>query len=375
MESIAALAQTILSFALIISVIVFIHEFGHYIIARACGVRVEIFSIGFGREIYGWTNRHGTRWKISLLPLGGYVKMFGDAGAASNADQEKINTMSAEEKAMSFHHKALWQKACIVAAGPVANFLLTIIVFTYFIFTTGLSSTAPVVGEVLPHSAAAVAGLEKGDRIISVDHQKMHRFNDISQSIMLNLGESVEIEYMRGKARHTVTLTPKITKEKDRFGNEHKRPLIGIKSQKLTFNKVGFFPALGYAAQETYSLCRTSLSVLGQMLQGNRSAAELKGPLGIAKMSGEVTQTGSNWHEILRSTLWFIALLSVNLGLVNLFPIPMLDGGHLMYYAVEALRGQPMAEKFQDYGFRVGFLLIASLMVFSLVNDVRQMLL
>ena len=374
MEMLINFPHYALSFIVVISLIVFIHEFGHYAAARLCGVRIEVFSIGFGREIYGFNDKHGTRWKFSLWPFGGYVKMFGDAGAASTADADAIAEMSVEDKKVSFHHKNLAQKAFIVAAGPVANFLLTIAVFTYFTFSMGLTSTAPVVGEVIADSAAQEAGLLAGDRITHIDDEEVARFKDISRIIMINIGEPVTLAISRDGELMSITLTPRLTEDKDGLGNVVKRPLIGIKSQQLTYKNVGLLSALGHAVAETYQLCVTSLEVLGQIIQGDRSTKELKGPLGIAKLSGDVTQSGDSFEQNLRMTLWFIALLSVNLGLVNLFPIPMLDGGHLLYYAIEAVRGRPMAEQFQEYGFRFGFLLIVSLMAFTIFNDVRQML-
>lgn len=375
MEWLANIPHYFLSFTVVISTIVFVHEFGHFIVARACGVRVEVFSIGFGKEMFGWNDKHGTRWKLAWLPFGGYVKMFGDAGAASTADVEKLEAMHDAEKPYSFHFKPLWQKALIVAAGPVANFLLTIAVFTYFIFTTGLASTSPVVGEVLPDSAAYEAGFKKGDKITRIDDEEITRFSDISRIIITNLGKPVDVTFDRkGETKH-VTLTPRMVEDEDALGNKVKRPLIGIRSQNITYHDVGLGSALAHAVQQTYELCETSLHVLGQMIRGERSADELKGPLGIAKLSGEATQQGETTRETLRTVLWFIAMLSVNLGLVNLFPIPMLDGGHLMYYALEAVRGRPMAEKFQEYGFRFGFLMIASLMAFTIFNDIRQLIL
>lgn len=368
-------AHYVLSFALVISVIVFVHEFGHFWVARRCGVKVETFSIGFGRELFGRTDRHGTRWKFALWPLGGFVKMYGDAGAASTPDMASFTDMTDEQKRVSFHHKPLWAKALIVAAGPAANFLLAILVFTYFIFTVGITSTKPIIGEVIADSPAAVAGLQEGDRILRVDGKKIRSFNDISNAVITNLGTKLTLDVKRDDKKFVVTLTPKPFEEKDMLGNPVKRYIIGLRSQKLSYEEVGLLRAMGAAVEKTYDMCATSLKMLGQMVRGDRSVDELKGPLGIAKLSGEVTQQGETVGETFRLFLWFVALLSVNLGMVNLFPIPMLDGGHLAFYTVEALRGRPLAEKFQEYSFRFGFVLIASLMALTLYNDVRQLFL
>jgi regulator of sigma E protease len=362
------------SFVIVLTVIVFVHEFGHYLVARLCGVKIEVFSIGFGREIFGFNDRAGTRWKFSILPLGGYVKMFGDAGAASTADADKIEAMSAAERKVSFHFQALWKKALIVAAGPAANFLLTIAVFTFFIFTTGLTSTDPVVGSVMKDSAAAEAGLREGDRILSLDGKKMRRFDDITNAMMTSVGKPVTLEVQRQKQRFTLTLTPRMFEDKDVIGNPVSRPIIGITSQKIVFKDVGLTTALAEAVRRTYGLCVASLRVLGQMIAGERSAEELKGPIGIAKLSGDVTQQGESISETARTVLWFIALLSANLGLINLFPIPMLDGGHLAFYAIEGVRGRPMAERFQEFGYRMGVVFIVTLMAFTLFNDLRQLI-
>ena len=359
------------SFALIISIIVFVHEFGHFLAARCCGVKVETFSLGFGRELLGRTDRHGTRWKIAILPLGGFVKMYGDAGAASTPDTATLDEMTEQQRRQSFHHRPLWAKAIIVGAGPAANFLLAISVFTYFIFTVGLNSTEPVVGELVPGTPAVSAGLHQGDRITAIDGTPMRTFNDIPAKIMTNLGNPIQLQVERGAEHFTLTLTPTEIEEKDGLGNPQKHPLIGIKSQKITYRDVGLPTALAAATERTYEMCATTLHVLGQMVRGDRSTRDLKGPLGIAKLSGDVTNQGTTMSETLHMILWFVALLSVNLGLVNLLPIPMLDGGHLAFYCVEALRGRPMAAKFQEYSFRLGFVLLAGFMALSLFNDVR----
>lgn len=354
------------SFFVVLSVIVFIHEFGHYIIAKWCGVKIEVFSIGFGKELLGRTDKSGTRWKLSLVPLGGYVKMFGDASAASTPDRSQNAAMTEEEKRFSFHHKPLWQKAAVVLAGPIFNFLLTIVILTGLILSNGIASTAPVVGEILPDTPAARSQLVAGDKIIAVNGQKVSTFNDIPRLIATNLSTPVDLLIGRGKAApFHVTLTPEMKEDKDALGNVIKRPLIGIKSQPYEKMELSFPLAVKEAVIRTYQICQTTLGAVGQIISGERKADELKGPIGIAKLSGQATQM--DFYVI----LWFIAMISANLGLVNLFPIPMLDGGHLLYYAIEAGTGRPVAEKIQEFGFKVGFALLACLMVFTILNDLR----
>jgi regulator of sigma E protease len=371
-----ALLETIFhytwSFALIISIIVFVHEYGHFLAARLCGVGVETFSIGFGREIIGRTDKRGTRWKIALFPLGGYVKMVGDASAASNPDMEALDAMTIEQRKRSLHHKPLWAKAIIVAAGPLANFILTILVFTYFIYTVGIASTEPVVGEIMKGTPAAEAGLKPGDRIVRIDDRRMQSFNDIPEALITNLYTPVEVEVQRGKKTMILSLTPIEFSEKDITGNPSKRPLIGIRSKQITRTDVTFPIALWLATEKTYDLCATNLRALGQMITGDRSARDLTGTLGIAKLSGDVTQQGETFRETVLTLMWFVAVLSAGIGLINLFPLPMLDGGHLTFYAIEALRGRPASEKFQEYSFRFGFAVIIALMAFTLFNDARR---
>lgn len=368
MEHALHFAHYLVSFFIVISVIVFVHEFGHYLVAKLCGVKITAFSLGFGRELIGFTDKSGTRWKLSALPLGGYVKMHGDASAASNADFATLSTMSAEEKRQTFHGKRLWQKAAVVAAGPCFNFVLTIGVFTYFIMTVGITSTEPVVGQVMPDTPAASAGLQAGDRILRINGDAMTHFNDIPYKIATNLGTPVTIEYERAGKLRELTLTPTEFTDDDGLGNQVKRPLIGIRSQEMKFEDVGLPRAVWEATKRTYVVCETTLRVLGQMVTGARGVKDMKGPVGIAQLSGQATDKG------ISTTLWLIALLSANLGLVNLLPVPMLDGGHLLYYAAEAARGRPLAQRVQEWGFRVGFALILCLMTFTILNDVRQLL-
>lgn len=367
MEMLLNLLHTLGSFFIVISVIVFIHEFGHYFIAKLCGVKIVAFSIGFGKELLGYTDKSGTRWKLSLLPLGGYVKMYGDASEASTTDADAIEQMNAEEKKLTFHHKPLWKKAAIVSAGPFANFILTILVFCYFIMTNGLPSTEPVVGSVMPDSAAEAAGLKPGDRITQINDEKITRFNDIPFYISTNLGTPVTLYVVRGSENIQITLTPKEFEDDDGLGNKIKRPLIGIKSPEIKYEDVGLVAAVVESVRRTYMICETTLKVIGQMVTGQRSAADLKGPVGIAQMSGQAAD--KDFHTV----LWLIAMLSANLGLVNLLPIPMLDGGHLAYYAAEAARGKPLAQKVQEYGFKLGFVVLMSLMAFTLFNDIRKL--
>lgn len=367
MEFLIGLLHHLASFVIVLTVIVFVHEFGHYAVARLCGVKITTFSIGFGKELCGFNDRSGTRWSIAALPLGGYVKMHGDSSAASTADQEKLDAMPEEEKRVSFHFKPLWQKALIVAAGPFSNFILTIVVLTYFVMTSGLPSAEPIVGEIMKDTAAEAAGLQPGDRILSVGGRRVRVFNDIPYFISANLGTPVEVVIERDGAQSALMITPRTIEEEDALGNKVSRPLIGIRSKDIKYEEVGPLHAIGEATYRTYLICQTTLHVLGQMVTGERSAKDLKGPVGIAKLSGQATDKG------ISTTLWLIAMLSANLGLVNLLPIPMLDGGHLAYYAAHAARGRPLAVKVQEYGFRLGFAVIATLMVFTIFNDLRQL--
>lgn len=364
LETLASFGHTLLSFILILSIIVFIHEFGHYIIARLCGVKIETFSIGFGREIFGWTDRAQTRWKFSLLPLGGYVKMYGDQTPASTPDNDKLEKMSEQEKQVSFYYKPLWKKSLIVFGGPLFNFLTTIAIFTYFVFTNGITSTEPVVGEVLPDSAALEAGLQAGDRITAVNDDPVEIFHDIPMAIVTNLGTEITIHIQREGEVRQVQLTPRIVEDVDAFGNTVEKPLIGIRSQELSYRDVGFFGAVEEAVKRTWHMCVSTLEVIGQLITVQRGPEQLKGPIGIAQMSGQAADAGT------QSVLWFIALLSANLGLINLLPIPMLDGGHLLFYAIEAGRGgRPLAQKIQEFSFRIGFAMLATLMAFTIIND------
>lgn len=372
METLVQLFHYAWSFALIISIIVFVHEFGHFIVARMFGVKIETFSIGFGRELIGRTDKHGTRWKIALFPLGGYVKMYGDATAASTPDMEKLDAMTTAERKQSLHHQSLLAKSAIVAAGPMANFLLAIAVFTYFIYTVGIAGTEPVVGDLMPDTPAAEAGLKPGDRIVKIDNKVMRRFSDIPETLITNLYTPIKLTVERGGETIYLTITPIEFSEKDITGNVQKRPLIGIRSQQITREDVSFPRAVWLATEKTYSMCVTNLHALGQMIVGDRSARDLTGTLGIAKLSGDITQTSETPQLMLMTMLWFIAVLSVGIGLVNLFPLPMLDGGHLVFYALEALRGRPASERFMEYSYRFGFSIIVMLMAFTLVNDARK---
>ena len=367
MDAILHLLHVAIAFILILSVIVFIHEFGHYIVARMCGVRITTFSIGFGKEIWGFNDKRGTRWKISMLPFGGFVKMFGDSGAASTPDTEGLQAMTSTERAVAFHYKPLWKKALVVAAGPAANFILTIAIFFGFMFGNGIVSTEPVVGEVLPGSPAAESGILAGDRVLSIDGSAIEKFNDIPYMILPNTGTPVTVVLLRAGEQKSIALTPRIEEIDDGLGNKARQARIGLKSMQQNVQNVGVWGAFKESINRTYQICAMSLRVMGQMIQGKRDTSELKGPLGIAKVSGQAADQG------LTTIIWFIALLSVNLGMVNLFPVPMLDGGHLVFYAIEGLIRRPVPAKVMDYSYRLGAALIAMLMVYAFYNDLVQM--
>jgi regulator of sigma E protease len=352
-----------LGFVVVLTVLVFVHEFGHYWIARRNGVKIDVFSIGFGPELFGWTDRAGTRWKISALPLGGYVKMFGDADVTSGLPLAGGAPLSTAEREVSFHGKRLSQRAAIVAGGPLANFLFAIVVLAALFMTIGQPHTPATIGKVMSSSAAAAGGLRAGDQIIRLDGQAISRFEDIQQLVQLNPDVPMAVVVRRDGKLVTLHVTPRLVTEKDRLG-EHKIGRLGIQGGPVEYIRRSPPDAMVRAVEETWNLSATTLDAVWQMAIGKRSADELGGPLKIAQISGEVIQLG------IGPLLWFMALLSVNLGLINLFPVPVLDGGHLLFYAAEAIRGKPLGQRAQEYGFRVGLALVLTLMVFATWNDV-----
>jgi regulator of sigma E protease len=351
----------IVPFLFVLTVLVFVHEFGHFIIARWNRVRVEVFSIGFGPELFGWYDKHGTRWKFSAVPLGGYVKMFGDNDPSSGLPATPLAQMSEREREFSFHAKRLGQRAAIVAAGPAANFVFAFVVLAVMFMTYGQPFTPPTVGQVQPGSPAARAGIRPGDRIVSIDGQSTASFESVQQIVRLDPGLPMKITVARDGRDLTLGATPKRTEFTDRFGNKYEVGLLGISRRGIDYVRRGPGTAIMQAGAEVWNLSSSTLQAVWQMVIGLRGTGDLGGPLRIAQLSGEVVQGGAV------AFTWFLAVLSINLGLINLFPV--LDGGHLLFYAAEAVRGKPLGQKVQEYGFRIGLALVLTLMVFATWND------
>ncbi|MCP4328809.1 MAG: RIP metalloprotease RseP [Alphaproteobacteria bacterium] len=364
MEILTGIWDYVVPFVVVLTVLVYVHEMGHYLIARLNGVRVEAFSIGFGPELFGWTNRHETRWKICAVPLGGYVKMFGDKDGSSAPDAESIAEMTAHEKTVSFYHKRLSQRTAIVAAGPIANFLFAIVVFTGFYMTYGQPSTVPEVAAVVPESAADRGGLSVGDLIVDINGRTIDRFEDVQLLVQSGLGSSVDITVVRDGKEMSLVVLPEVIDIVDRFGNKGQIGRLGIRSSKVAMEpRDNPFDALWHATLSTYDYTMVTLRAIGQFISGARSTKEMAGPIGIAKLSGDMASNG------ISGMLLFMAILSINLGLINLFPVPVLDGGHLLFYLFEAVRGRPLGQKAQEYGFRFGLGLVLLLMIFVTWND------
>jgi regulator of sigma E protease len=353
----------IVPFLVLLTVVVFVHEMGHYSVARRNGVKVEVFSVGFGREIVGWTDRNGTRWKLGLIPFGGYVRMFGDEDEASTPDTKREFTD--EEKKISFHHKRLGQRSAIVAAGPLANLIFAILVFAVLYATAGQPTTPPIIGVVQPNSAAEAAGVKPGDRIAAIDGKAITRFEQIQQSVRMGNGAPIKLTLDRDGSQRDTVATPVMSEFKDHFGNVQKLPLLGIgaSGEFTDFVRLGPIDATVEAVRQCWVVTEGTFQALGQMIMGRRDSSELGGPLRIAQYSGQAAQGG------VASFIVFIAILSINLALINLFPIPMLDGGHLLFYIFEGVLGRPLSDRTQEYGFRFGLILVFALLVFSTWND------
>jgi regulator of sigma E protease len=361
MEALAYVTDWILPFVVVFTVLVFVHEMGHYWVARANGVRVEVFSIGFGPEVWGRTDRAGTRWKISAVPLGGYVKMFGEHDFSNDEDQPPLTPA---EQAVSFHHKRLGQRAAIVAAGPIANLLFAVVLLAGLFTGVGIPMPLAAVGKVQEGSPAAAAGLQPGDRIIGIGDEDVRWFDDLRRIVRGNPGAPLRFRVVRGDSELELTAVPRSV-ESGAENGERKIGLLGVSPDptQVGYERMNLLDAVWTAAERTVALTGQILQALWQIVTGARTADELGGPLRIAQLSGQMAQDG--WV----SMVFFMAALSINLGLINLFPIPMLDGGHLTFYAVEAVRGRPLDQKIQEYGFRVGLVLVLLLMIFATWND------
>src|SRR5215208_5676939 len=351
-------------FLVVLTVLVFVHELGHYLIARYNGVKIEVFSIGFGPELYGWWDRSGTRWKFSAIPLGGYVKMFGDADPSSGLPIN-LTKLSAEEREQSFHCKPLSQRAAIVAGGPLANFAFAVVALALLFMTYGQPFTPAEVGQVVSGSAAEAGGIRTGDTIVSIDGRSIDRFEDVQQIVRLNPAVPLSMLVKRGDEVVTLNVTPSRVEENDRLGRREVGQL-GIRGGAPKYVRRDPASATARAVSETWNVSVMTLEAVWQMVIGRRATDELGGPLRIAQLSGEVAQGG------IVPLIWFMAVLSINLGLINLFPVPVLDGGHLLFYAAEAIRGKPLGQRAQEYGFRIGLALVLTLMVFATWNDLTH---
>jgi regulator of sigma E protease len=361
MELLTGFLYCTVAFLLVLTVLVFVHELGHYAVARFNGVRVEVFSIGFGPELFGWTDKAETRWKFSAIPLGGYVKMFGEN--EFGGDGEALAQMTPEQRKVSFHSKRLGQRAAIVFAGPAANYLFAVAVLAGLFSIIGQPFTPAEIGTVKEDSAAAEAGMQPGDVFLRIDGRDIERFEDVQQIVRFNPEKALEIVVRRGEEEVTLTAVPRKTEVTDRSGNVHKIGLLGVTRQGVAHVKRDPATAVWQAAKETYNLTALTLSAIGDYFAGTRDTSELGGPVRIAKWSCDFAELG------IVPLISFMALLSINLGLINLFPVPVLDGGHLLFYAFELVLGRPLGEKAQEFGIRIGLVLVLGLMVFVTIND------
>ena len=356
----------VFGFLLLLGPLVTIHELGHYLVGRWFGVKAEVFSIGFGKELAGWTDRRGTRWKLAALPLGGYVQFAGDMNPASQPDAEWLK-LPAAERNRCFQAKPLWQRSLIVLAGPAANFIFAIAILAGFLMAYGQLVAAPTIGVIAPGSVAEKAGLQIGDRITAIGGASVDEFNDVSRLVAPHPREAMAVELVRGDKplRLNVIAAPKL--ERDKFGNEFTRGYLGIGPANPEVRSVNPFQAVGLAVVQTRDMIGMMITGIGQIVTGQRSVDELGGPLKIAKFSGE--QLSEGW----RAFVAFAAFISINLGFINLLPIPVLDGGHLAFYAAEAVRRKPASQRSQEWAFRTGMAFVVALMLFVTINDLTSL--
>ncbi|MEW6767877.1 MAG: RIP metalloprotease RseP [Pseudomonadota bacterium] len=361
----------IVPFLFVLTIVVFFHELGHFLVARWAGVRVLTFSLGFGPELFGFNDRHGTRWKVSAIPLGGYVKFFGDDSEASTPSSDALKAMTEEERKVSFHGKKVGPRAAIVAAGPIANFLLAIVIFAALFTFFGKPNQSARVDQVQEKSAAAAAGFKSGDIVTAIDGSAIENFTDMQRVVSTKAGVPLTFSVKRDDKIVMLTGTPELREIKDAFGNTHKVGVLGITRATTpgdaTNEKVNPAAAVWLGVKETWFVAKSTVLYIGDVFTRRASADQVGGPIRIAQISGQVATLG------LSPLIHLAAVLSVSIGLLNLFPVPLLDGGHLLFYAVEAVRGRPLSERSQEMGFRVGLALVLMLMIFATYNDILHL--
>jgi regulator of sigma E protease len=358
----------IVPFLFVLTIVVFFHEFGHFIVARWCGVKVKVFSVGFGPELVGFNDRKGTRWRVSAIPLGGYVRFLGDEGEASTPDRAAIEALPAEERALTFAAKPVWARAAIVAAGPIANFVLAIVIFTAIFATFGQQVITPRIDGIVAGSAAEKAGLKPGDLVVSIDGSTVDSFSDLQRVVGFAAGQPLSIVVHRGDANLTIAATPELKEVTDTFGNKQKIGVLGIsrdpKATDVKTVRYSLPSAAMMGLKETWFITDHTVAYLVGVVTRHESADQLGGPIRVAEVSAQVATLG------IVALINLAAILSISIGLINLVPIPMLDGGHLLYFAAEAIRGRPLSERVQDVGFRIGLAAVLMLMIFATWNDI-----
>ncbi len=372
MAIIGLITGYIVPFLFVLTLLVFVHEMGHYLVGRWCGIRATAFSIGFGPEIVGFTDRQGTRWKLSAIPLGGYVKFWGDEDASSRPGQDALAGLTEEEKAHTLAGAKLWKRAATVAAGPIANFLLAILIFTSLFALYGKPVSDPVVAEVKAGSAAEEAGVKPGDVLVSLDDTIVKTFDDVRRYVSIRPGTSIIVTIRRDGVTQALPMVPRATVIDDPFGNKVEVGLIGIVTTQAAGNfrveKMGVGQALAEGVAETGNIVTGTFHYIGNLVTGKMKPDQLGGPVRVAQASGQMATLG------LAAVIQLAAVLSVSIGLLNLMPVPVLDGGHLVFYAIEAVRGRPLGAGAQEIAFRIGLAMVLSLMVFATWNDIAALI-
>lgn len=359
-------------FILVLSLLVFVHEMGHYLVGRWCGIRSTAFSIGFGPELIGFTDSRGTRWKISAVPLGGYVKFFGDEDVSSKPDSDSLAGLTLEERSQTLGGAKLWKRAATVAAGPIANFLLAILIFAALFAIYGRMISDPIVSEVRENSAAQVAGVLPGDRLVAIDGENVRTFEDVRRYVAVRPATPITVTVERNGQQLDLGMVPTRTETTDQFGNKMELGIIGIVTDQTrgNFRHISFSPgeALVEGVRETGHVVTGTFAYIGNLVTGRMNADQLGGPVRVAQASGQMASLG------FAAVIQLAALLSVSIGLLNLMPVPVLDGGHLVFYAIEAVRGKPLGSGAQEVAFRIGLAMIFSLMVFATWNDISSLI-